>query len=286
MAKTIPIHAAAATEPRDADSATQFFRNYTKRQPRVPMAVWWAARAATLGVTALLVVLLLWRPELGLKLCWGLAIPLVPALLVVAPGLWRQVCPMATLNQLPRLGGFTRALDLPTAWKNAAFGISVLLFLGAVSMRVPLLNGNGLLVGLGILTVLALAFLGGLFFKGRSGWCGTFCPLAPVQRQASALLAAGALDEIMRLCDLEVMPPSLGLSRSTGGSLPLEVTPPVSGAAGGGGGCIAHQGEASSASQSVPGISTTSSSQVGGSGGGAELIVGGGCGAGGKRKRG
>lgn len=182
MAKTIPIHAAAATEVRDADSATQFFRNYTKRQPRVPMAVWWAARAATLGVTALLVVLLLWRPELGLKLFWGLAIPLVPALLVVAPGLWRQVCPMATLNQLPRLGGFTRALDLPTAWKNAAFGISVLLFLGAVSMRVPLLNGNGLLVGLGILTVLALAFLGGLFFKGRSGWCGTFCPLAPVQR--------------------------------------------------------------------------------------------------------
>jgi len=115
-------------------------------------------------------------------------------------------------------------------------------------------------------------------------------PLAPVQRQASALLAAGALDEMMRLCDLEVMPPSLGLSRSTGGSLPLEVTPPVSGAAGGGsggGGGIAHQGEASSVSQSVPGISTTSSSsQVGGSGGGAELIVGGGCGAGGKRKRG
>ena len=110
-------------------------------------------------------------------------------------------------------------------------------------------------------------------------------PLAPVQRQASALLAAGALDEIMRLC--EVMPP--GHSRSTGGSLPLEVTPPVSGAAGGGsggGGGIAHQGEASSVSQSFPGSSTTSSSQVDGLGGGAELDVGGGCGAGGKRKRG
>ena len=29
---------------------------------------------------------------------------------------------------------------------------------------------------------LALAFLGGVFFKGRSGWCGTFCPLAPIQK--------------------------------------------------------------------------------------------------------
>ncbi len=29
---------------------------------------------------------------------------------------------------------------------------------------------------------MVLAFIGGVFFKGRSGWCGTFCPLAPVQR--------------------------------------------------------------------------------------------------------
>ena len=140
-------------------------------------------------------------------------------------------------------------------------------------------------------------------------------PLAPVQRQASALIAAGALDEILRLCDLEMRPrdaisrcdlemrprdatsrcdlemtpPVGGLSRSTGGSLPLEVMPPVSGAAGGGSGGdggTAQQGEASSVSQSLPAASTGSSSQEGGSGGGAELEMGGGCGAGGKRKRG
>ena len=148
----------------------------------MPLAVWFAARLGVAAATLAGAALLLWRPELGLKVFWGLAIPVLPALLVIAPGLWRQVCPMATLNQLPRLAGFGRALELPAALKNAAFAIAVALFLAAVALRVPLLNHSGALVGAGILAVLVLAFAGGSVFKGRSGWCGTFCPLAPIQR--------------------------------------------------------------------------------------------------------
>ena len=185
MAAVIPIVAEGAVRPSAADpaaAATQFFRNYTKLQTRVPMAVWVAGRVVGVGVTLALALLLILQPELGLKLFWGLAIPVVPALLVIAPGLWRQVCPMATLNQLPRLASFSRALDLPAALKNTAFGIAVALFLVAVGFRVPLLNHSGTVVGVGILAVLLLAFAGGTVFKGRSGWCGTFCPLAPIQR--------------------------------------------------------------------------------------------------------
>ena len=43
-------------------------------------------------------------------LFWGVAVPCLPALFAIAPGLWRQVCPMAFANQLPRLLGFGRAL--------------------------------------------------------------------------------------------------------------------------------------------------------------------------------
>ncbi len=164
------------------EAATQFFRNYTQRQTRVPMALWWAARGAALAVALALVALLFLRPQTGLLLFWGLVIPLVPALLVVAPGLWRQVCPMATLNQIPRLAGFSRALELPAVLKTAAFGIAVALFIGAVSLRAPLLNHEGAALGTLVLLMLAAAFAGGLVFKGRSGWCGTFCPLAPIQR--------------------------------------------------------------------------------------------------------
>lgn len=178
---TIPIVPAAQAQAA-AQAATQFFSNYTKLETRVPMAAWYTARAVVLAVTLALAATLVLQPALGLRLFWGLAIPVVPALLVIAPGLWRQVCPMATMNQLPRLAGFGRALDLPPTLKTWAFAIAVGSFLLAVALRVPVLNHSGVLVGAGILVVLALALAGGTVFKGRSGWCGTFCPLAPIQR--------------------------------------------------------------------------------------------------------
>jgi nitrite reductase (NADH) large subunit len=178
----IPIVPARPEPAPPAPAATQFFRNYTQREARVPMALWWAARAAALALALAVVALLFLRPQTGLLVFWGLVIPLVPALLVVAPGLWRQVCPMATLNQIPRLAGFSRALELPQGLKTAAFGIAVALFVAAVALRAPLLNHEGAVLGGLVLAMLAAAFAGGLVFKGRSGWCGTFCPLAPIQR--------------------------------------------------------------------------------------------------------
>jgi MFS family permease len=165
-----------------APDAAKLFQNYTKVEPRVPRFIWTVLRLATLVVTFAIAGLLIYQPELGLKLFWGLAIPAVPAVLILAPGLWRQVCPMAFLNQIPRLGGFSREKDLPEAWRNAAFGIAVTTFFAAVALRVPMLNHDGQLVAIGVLGVLLLAFIGGLVFKGRSGWCGTFCPLGPIQR--------------------------------------------------------------------------------------------------------
>ncbi|MEY4417066.1 MAG: hypothetical protein RIQ53_4359 [Pseudomonadota bacterium] len=178
--RVIPLH--PLPPPGAQQDATQFFRNYTQREPRVPAAVWWTARGLALGL-ALLVPLLLWRqPQTGLLLFWGVIIPLVPALLVIAPGLWRQVCPMATLNQLPRLLGRSRGAELPEHWKDAAFGISLLLLIGGIALRRPLLNSHAGALAALVLAMLAAALIGGLRWRGRSGWCGTFCPLGPVQR--------------------------------------------------------------------------------------------------------
>ena len=177
-----PIRVVAATANSGAKAeATQFFRNYTRLQTRVSMAVCYVARGLVLAVAAGLAVLLLVAPSTGLPLFWGLAMPLLPAQLVIATGLWRQVCPMATMNQLPRLAGLSRALDLPPAQKAGAFGISVALFVAALSLRAPLLNHRGTVAGVRLCVVLGLAFAGGFVFKGRSGWCGTFCPLAPTR---------------------------------------------------------------------------------------------------------
>ena len=89
---------------------------------------------------------------------------------------------MALMNQLPRMTNRSIARDLPEWAGHWAFGIAVASFIGLVALRAPLLNHRGDLVGLGILGMLVIAFMGGLAFKGRSGWCGTFCPLGPIQR--------------------------------------------------------------------------------------------------------
>ena len=50
------------------------------------------------------------------------------------------------------------------------------------SLRPPLLNHSGVAVAVMVTGALLLALFGGIVFKGRSGWCGTFCPLAPIQK--------------------------------------------------------------------------------------------------------
>jgi NADPH-dependent 2,4-dienoyl-CoA reductase/sulfur reductase-like enzyme/ferredoxin len=55
-------------------------------------------------------------------------------------------------------------------------------FFIAVSSRKWLFNASGPATGLLVLTALVAAFIGGLFFKGKSGWCSSICPLYPMQR--------------------------------------------------------------------------------------------------------
>ncbi|MER2626237.1 MAG: FAD-dependent oxidoreductase [Accumulibacter sp.] len=159
-----------------------FFANYTRRASALPKPAWQMLRILTLLVTLGFAALLALNPGVGLRLWWGLAIPVLPAILVIAPGLWRQVCPMAFLNQIPRMTGSSRNRPLPGKWKDAAFLIAVTIFLACVAARSAILNHAGGLVAAGIVGVLILAFVGGFVFAGRSGWCGTFCPLGPIQR--------------------------------------------------------------------------------------------------------
>src|SRR6266508_1317611 len=88
------------------------FPTYLQMRERVPPRVWSAARILGLLVAAVVVAALFVDPPLGLFLFWGLIVPALPLLFFLAPGLWRNVCPMATLNQTPRLFGFTRALTM------------------------------------------------------------------------------------------------------------------------------------------------------------------------------
>jgi NADPH-dependent 2,4-dienoyl-CoA reductase/sulfur reductase-like enzyme/ferredoxin len=158
------------------------FPDYTWLPAYLPVPAWHALRAVSVAAALGLAATLLWRPEFGLFLVWGVAIPLAPLVFLVAPGLWRNVCPFAALNQLPRLLGFTRGLTQTPRLKEYAYVIGMVALLVLIAARKPLLDHSGTATAALILGFMTLAFLGGIVFKGKSGWCSSVCPLLPVQR--------------------------------------------------------------------------------------------------------
>ena len=60
------------------------------------------------------------KPDTMVTLFWGALVPVVPAVWLLAPGLWRNTCPLATVSQLPRVFGFSRAATTPSWWTSAA----------------------------------------------------------------------------------------------------------------------------------------------------------------------
>lgn len=158
------------------------FPNYMQMRQAIPIPVWHAIRVLSVGFALGLCVVLFVRPEMGLFIFWSVLVPLLPLLFFVAPGVWRNICPMAALNQTPRLFAFTRALTPPAWFKEYGYLIAITLFLLFASSRKVLFNYSGPALAVLILGVLVAAFVMGSIFKGKSGWCSSICPLLPVQR--------------------------------------------------------------------------------------------------------
>jgi len=165
-----------------AEKRAPRFPNYLQMRRVVPAGVWRVAQWATVVAALALIACLVVAPRTGLIAWWLYVLPVLPLLFVLAPGIWRNVCPMATLNQVPRVFGFTRGRSLPTWLRRNAYLVACALYFALISMRAPLLDHNG--PALAVLLGLALvgAFVGGVLYKGKSGWCGTICPLLPIQK--------------------------------------------------------------------------------------------------------
>jgi len=122
---------------------------------------------------------LVYRPVVALHLLWDMVIPLLPALFLVNPMLWRNVCPLATLNQWTGQRQ-TRRLDrglLRTSW---AVGIILLAVL--VPARHFLFNQNGTALAITIAVVAGLAVITGTRYSSRAGFCNSLCPILPVEK--------------------------------------------------------------------------------------------------------
>ena len=87
--------------------ATITFPNYTQIPSRIPVAVWHGLRVASIAGALIVAGLLIAVPKTGLFVMWKVVIPSLPALFLIAPGLWRNLCPLAASNQTPRALGIT-----------------------------------------------------------------------------------------------------------------------------------------------------------------------------------
>lgn len=165
----------------------------------------WSRAAILLRVIAVLVFLgliyLLSRNQplpgrLGqvslLDIFWKLIVPLVPAILLLVPVLWRNICPLAQFNIIGHQvrSSLGRSPDRPpTGNKNVRLlhskhGLYVAMSLLSllVPARLLLLNADSEALA-ALLAVLAMAsFAAGMFFPFKSGWCSSICPVYPVEK--------------------------------------------------------------------------------------------------------
>ncbi len=142
--------------------------------------LWSFAQAVALLATVVLIGALLAVPDTGLKILWNVLIPLVPASLLITPHLWRNVCPLATLNKLGN-GPWARR-TLTTRMAALAGVIAIVLLFAMVPARRFLFNTDGVALAATIVAVGVLALALGAVFDMKAGFCNAICPVLPVER--------------------------------------------------------------------------------------------------------
>jgi hypothetical protein len=135
---------------------------------------------------------------LGTTLFWGAIVPsAIFILLVFGHELWRRVCPLSFLSQIPRALGWQRQFKRenpktgkvryelakvnPDSWlgRNYPYVQFGWLFAGLCG-RILFFNADRWVLAGWLLFTIAAAIAVGYFYGGKS-WCQYFCPMAPVQ---------------------------------------------------------------------------------------------------------
>jgi nitrite reductase (NADH) large subunit len=158
------------------------FPNYLGMPTRVPLSVWHAVRFVSIAALVAMIGAAVLVPADALTVFWGILVPVLPLVFLVVPGSWRNVCPLAALNQASRNLGVSRAATAPPWLAEYGFVLASGVFVAIVIGRKIWFNDSGPALAVLLTAVAVGAALGGWLLKGKSGWCSSICPLLPVQR--------------------------------------------------------------------------------------------------------
>ncbi|MBT3984093.1 MAG: hypothetical protein HOE90_22245 [Bacteriovoracaceae bacterium] len=133
-------------------------------------------------IGAAIFALLVFLPSLGLHAFWNILIPVAPALLVIAPGLWRNICPMGSTTLLPRHMGYSKKNKISEKTSTIFNLIGLVLLFSMVPLRHLILDMSGQATAISILTLTLAGVILGSVFEWKSGWCSGMCPIHQVEK--------------------------------------------------------------------------------------------------------
>lgn len=131
-----------------------------------------------------------------LTVFWKLVVPLVPVILLVAPAVWRNICPLAFFNmagywlraafektEQRRLRGRLKLAEPGIRKWLCSHGtwVAILLLCILVPARLFLFNSNAQSLDILLLLLAVLTFACGVIIPFKSGWSASICPVYPVE---------------------------------------------------------------------------------------------------------
>jgi len=143
---------------------------------------WYFIRTFSMIGLILVMIFLYFKPEETLFIFWRIIIPLLPLGLFISTGFWRNMCPLSGINQIPTEFGFSKNQKLPEWPKKYGIVVAIFLLLIFVSSRKLIFNTNAYALIALLLFLSVSAIMMGFLYKGKSGWCSTFCPVMTVER--------------------------------------------------------------------------------------------------------
>lgn len=144
--------------------------------------IWRIVQTLVWFVGVLILFFLLFYPTIGIHLFWNILIPIAPALLVVAVGIWRNVCPMGSTALFPRHMGFSKRKKLTIVQTGKLNLIAVIALFVIVPLRHAIFDMSGFATAILIMALGLIAVILGLIYEWKSAWCSGLCPIHPVEK--------------------------------------------------------------------------------------------------------
>ena len=120
---------------------------------------------------------------IGARIFWGMIVPSgIMIVLVLGHEIWRRICPLYFLSQIPPALGLKPRLDIhKNNWltRNHLYVQFAFLFIG-LNFRILFVNSDRMFLGVFLLSAILSAIVTVFLYGGRS-WCHYVCPFGLVQ---------------------------------------------------------------------------------------------------------